>query len=209
MEEYKPVNKGTTQLFDNPVLEGLTRTNFWFPVSIYYILAVAVLSYGLITQSYNFWIIPVLFIGGLIIFSLVEYMIHRFLFHFPAKTQKQKELIYTVHGVHHEFPRDKDRLVMPPVVSIILAGVFFVSFYFLIGKYAFIFFPGFIAGYSTYLFIHYAVHAYKPPKNFLKYLWKHHSLHHYKDTDTAFAVSFPFWDIIFGTMPGERKHSHD
>ena len=207
MEDYKPVNKGTTQLFENPVLEGLTRTNFWFPVSLYYSLAVAVLIYGFATETFTFLTIVVAFIGGLLSFSLVEYLIHRFLFHFRAKNDRQKKLLYTMHGVHHEFPRDKDRLVMPPVVSILLAGLFLALFYFLFGKYAFIFFPGFIAGYSTYLFIHYAVHAYKPPKNFLKYLWKHHSLHHYKDNDAAFAVSFPLWDIIFGTMPGEKKHS--
>ena len=207
MEDYKPVNKGTTQLFENPVLEGLTRTNFWFPVSLYYILAVAVLVYGFATETFVFLTTAVTFIGGFLSFSLVEYLIHRFLFHFRPKSDKQKKLLYTMHGVHHEFPRDKDRLVMPPVVSILLACIFFALFYFLIGKYAFIFFPGFIAGYSTYLFIHYAVHAYRPPNNFLKYLWKHHSLHHYKDTNSAFAVSFPLWDIIFGTMPGERKHS--
>lgn len=56
-------------------------------------------------------------------------------------------------------------------------------------------------GYAIYLFIHYVVHARKPPKNFLKYLWTHHSLHHYVFEDRAFGVSSPLWDIIFKTMP--------
>jgi 4-hydroxysphinganine ceramide fatty acyl 2-hydroxylase len=69
------------------------------------------------------------------------------------------------------------------------------------GDYGLIFFAGFVAGYSTYLIIHYAVHALKPPKNFLRYLWRHHSHHHYSSVDTAFGVSLPFWDVLFGTMP--------
>jgi sterol desaturase/sphingolipid hydroxylase (fatty acid hydroxylase superfamily) len=205
IKDYKPNNKGTKQLFENPVLEGLSRTNFWFPVSLYYVLSIVVLTYGLATESFNWWGVPLIFIIGLLSFSFAEYLIHRFIFHFVPKNDKQKKLLYAMHGVHHEFPRDKDRLVMPPVVSIILAIVFFFLFQLLIGKYAFIFFPGFASGYSTYLFIHYMVHAYRPPQNFLKLLWKHHTLHHYKDTDAAFAVSFPFWDILFKTMPENKK----
>ena len=192
-------------MFENPVLEGLTRTNFWFPVTMYYVAAAGIFIYGLFTETFLWWQILLYLTIGLIVFSFVEYLVHRFLFHFPAVTKKQKEMLYTMHGVHHEFPRDKDRLVMPPVISVLLAIGFFFLFHAVIGKIVYLFYPGFIAGYSTYLFIHYAVHAYRPPNNFLKYLWKHHSLHHYKDTDTAFAVSFPLWDIMFGTMPKEKN----
>jgi sterol desaturase/sphingolipid hydroxylase (fatty acid hydroxylase superfamily) len=205
IKDYKPINKGTKQLFENPVLEGLSRTNFWFPVTLYYLLALGVLVYGLATETFVWWSIPLLIITGFLVFSLVEYLIHRFLFHFEPKNERQKKLLYTIHGVHHEFPRDKDRLVMPPVVSILLAAGFFLLFYAVTGKFSFLFFPGFAGGYSTYLFIHYAVHAYRPPSNFLKYLWIHHTLHHYKDTEAAFAVSFPLWDIFFGTMPEDKK----
>ncbi|MGI8893130.1 MAG: sterol desaturase family protein [Bacteroidia bacterium] len=205
INDYKPNNKGTKQLFENPVMEGLSRTNFWFPISLYYIAATVVLGYGLATETFALWKIPVIFITGFILFSFVEYLIHRFIFHFEPKNEKQKKLMYAIHGVHHEFPRDKDRLVMPPVISVLLAMLFFFFFNFIMGKYAFLFFPGFAAGYSTYLFIHYAVHAYRQPQNFLKFLWKHHTLHHYKDTDSAFAVSLPIWDVLFKTMPEDKK----
>lgn len=59
---------------------------------------------------------------------------------------------------------------MPPLISIGLAVLFYLLFRLLAGDYVWLFFPGFLAGYSTYLVIHYAVHRYKPPRNFLKYL---------------------------------------
>jgi len=94
---------------------------------------------------------------------------------------------------------------MPPLISIGLAVLFYLLFRLLAGDYVWLFFPGFLAGYSTYLVIHYAVHRYKPPRNFLKYLWKHNSLHHYKSDDYAFSVSLPAWDLLFGTMPKQKN----
>jgi sterol desaturase/sphingolipid hydroxylase (fatty acid hydroxylase superfamily) len=60
---------------------------------------------------------------------------------------------------------------------------------------------GFLVGYAGYLGVHYVVHVYNPPKNFLKVLWVHHAIHHYKDPDSAFGVSSPLWDYLLGTLP--------
>jgi len=208
MRDFKIDNKGSAQIFHNPVLEYLTRTNFLFPVVFYYALAAINLAFAFNNQEIHFvhvlWIFPL----AMIAFTLVEYAIHRFLFHFNATTDKQVELQYNIHGVHHEFPRDKDRLAMPPFVSIVLAAFFFFLFKILMEDYGMMFFAGFVSGYSTYLIIHYAVHALRPPKNFLKYWWRHHSHHHYSSVNTAYSVSFPIWDILFNTMPkakGEEK----
>ncbi|QQR96639.1 MAG: sterol desaturase family protein [Bacteroidota bacterium] len=40
---------------------------------------------------------------------------------------------------------------------------------------------------------------------FLSILWKHHSLHHYRSDNSAFSVSNPMWDYIFGTMPDKKS----
>ena len=153
--------------------------------------------------------IVILFPLGMVAFSLVEYLIHRFLFHFTPANEKQAQVKYSLHGVHHEFPRDKDRLAMPPLISLGVAGVFYLLFWLLLGDRVWLFFPGFVSGYSTYLIIHYAIHRFRPPANFLRYLWKHHSLHHYKSDDYAFSVSLPIWDVIFKTMPtASRKERH-
>ncbi|REJ80432.1 MAG: hypothetical protein DWQ33_12525 [Bacteroidetes bacterium] len=146
MRDFKIDNKGTTQLYKNPILEKLTRTNFLFPVILYYLISAFCISYLAIYRpevklvAYS-W----LFLIGLILFTLVEYLIHRFVFHFNAETEKEQQLQYNIHGVHHEYPRDKDRLVMPPVLSIFLASFFFVLFRYTIGIYGVILFAGFAA----------------------------------------------------------------
>jgi 4-hydroxysphinganine ceramide fatty acyl 2-hydroxylase len=209
MKNYKISNKGTKKLFDNKLLERLTRTHFLIPVLLYYFLSVAFLAFAYFKIDVTFWKVIYLFPIGMIMFSFVEYLIHRYIFHFNAETEKEEELKYHIHGVHHEFPRDKDRLVMPPVMSILIAVVFYFIFSLVFNEYVWLIFPGFLSGYSTYLVIHYSVHRFRPPDNFLKYLWKHHSLHHYKSEETAFSVSFPVWDILFGTMPDTIKSPAD
>ncbi|MDE0470592.1 MAG: sterol desaturase family protein, partial [Ekhidna sp.] len=69
------------------------------------------------------------------------------------------------------------------------------------GNLVFGFLPGFLIGYASYLWVHYMVHAFQPPKNFWRTLWVHHGIHHYKQPHRAFGVSSPLWDLIFRTMP--------
>lgn len=207
MKDFKIDNKGSGRLFSNSLLERLTRTHFLFPVILYFLLGFLLVVYAIIDTDIcflrNCWMFPL----GMLLFTLVEYLIHRFLFHFNAKSEVELRLQYQIHGVHHEFPRDKDRLVMPPILSILLAALFGSVFYLLLGKTGWIMFAGFLSGYSTYLTIHYSVHALRPPDNFLRVLWKHHSLHHYASVHAAFAVSMPLWDHLFGTMPPETTAS--
>ena len=119
-------------------------------------------------------------------------------------TTVRAKLQYTIHGVHHEYPKDKDRLAMPPLLSVTIATVLLLLFRLVMGDLAFAFLPGFIVGYAAYLAIHYMVHAFAPPKNFMKSLWINHGIHHYKDGDLIYGVSSPLWDYIYGTMK-ERK----
>ena len=204
MPDYKISNKGTKQLFGNKLLEALTRTHFAVPVTMYYVISAGLIIYAAFFTPLEMWRLVYWFPVGLITFTLVEYLIHRFLFHFEAKTEKQKQVKYNIHGVHHEFPKDKDRLAMPVPLSLVLASFFFFVFLPVTGKNIWLFFPGFLSGYSSYLFIHYAVHRFRQPRNFLSILWKHHALHHYKSEDTAFGVTFPLWDHIFKTMPTDK-----
>jgi sterol desaturase/sphingolipid hydroxylase (fatty acid hydroxylase superfamily) len=192
-------NIGTKVLFQNRLLERLTRTHFLFPVILFYTLSVLMVLIAALVFHFSALSLSLLFIGGAVAFTLAEYLIHRFLFHFHAETDKEKRIQYLIHGVHHEYPKDKDRLVMPPVVSVMLALIFFLLYWVLMNHASFAFFSGFCFGYSTYLIIHYSVHRYKPPKNLLRILWKHHALHHYREDEGNYSVSFPFWDLLFNS----------
>jgi len=197
----RPKHKGSATLMKNPHLEKLTRTHIAFPLILFSGISVILIYYGIIEKGIQFPNIILLFSIGFFFFTLVEYLMHRFLFHLPVTSQKREKFVYTIHGVHHDYPKDKSRLAMPPLLSLILATIFFIIFQSLMGNYSFGFLAGFLMGYNVYLSIHYSIHAFKVPGNFLKILWHHHSIHHYREPNRAFGVSSPFWDLVFGTMP--------
>jgi sterol desaturase/sphingolipid hydroxylase (fatty acid hydroxylase superfamily) len=201
----KPNHKGTAQLSDNPLIEKLTRTHIATPISIFIFIAASLITYGFINGFIGVLSAISLFFLGWFIFTFIEYLAHRFLFHMDTDTEVKKNIQYTCHGVHHEYPKDKERLAMPPIASLFLSSVFFFIFKLIFGQFVFGILSGFLFGYAVYLFVHYAVHAYPPPKNFLKVLWVHHSIHHYKDDEKAFGVSSPLWDWLLGTMPERNK----
>ncbi|MFM2369185.1 MAG: hypothetical protein RL619_1485 [Bacteroidota bacterium] len=197
-------SKESIRLFENPILESLTKTNALFVIATLALISLSILLFGIIKIKLSILGYIALFLSGTFVYTLAEYLIHRFIYH-SAEYKNPKKLIFKIHGMHHTTPRDKQRLVLPLPVSIPLAGLFIFIFWLIIGKYVFIFFPGFLMGYSYYLSLHYFIHTTKPPKNFFSYLWKHHLLHHYKNETVAYGLTFPLWDIIFGTMPKDKK----
>lgn len=197
----RPKNSGRKQIFKNPVLEKLSRTHISIPIAIFISISAGLLYYAFLYTTLPGYLIPFLFLSGLLFFSFFEYIAHRYLFHMKPDTRIKKIIQYSLHGVHHEFPKDKGRLAMPPPVSILLATLFFGIFYLLMHTKVFGFLPGMLTGYAAYLFVHYIVHAYPPPKNIFRHLWINHSIHHYKDSTVIFGVSSPLWDYVFGTMP--------
>ncbi len=201
MSKFKPKHQGTRALFDNPILERLTRTHILVPITLFLVYSAALMYWNIKTTSLSTLNTILFFLLGLLAFTLVEYLLHRYIFHMSTYTEARKKLQYTLHGVHHEFPKDKDRLAMPPLLSITIASILLLLFRLIMGDFVFAFLPGFLVGYACYLGVHFIVHAYPPPKNFFKVLWIHHGIHHYKAGEKAFGVSSPLWDKIFKTMP--------
>ncbi|OJW82121.1 MAG: fatty acid hydroxylase [Bacteroidetes bacterium 46-16] len=204
MQADKIKNKGQGRLFKNEYLETMTKTHPLVIFSIYLPIIGFMLYYGITYKGMSAGQSILLFAVGALSWSLFEYLIHRYLFHLVAHTERSKRLVYTMHGIHHEFPRDRERLFMPPIPSFILASILFTVFKLLLGVQVFAFFPGFIAGYLVYGSMHYAIHAFAPPK-FMKALWRNHHLHHYKYPDKGFGVSSILWDVIFRSMPRKEK----
>jgi hypothetical protein len=202
---FTPKNKGSRQLFKNPVLEKLTRTHIAVPLVIYFAYSIVLLYWSVTHTSLSVGVSVGMFILGALAFSWVEYMVHRHVFHMKTFTELRAKIQYTVHGVHHEFPKDKDRLAMPPLLSVTTSTILLLVFKVLLGDLVFSFLPGFLVGYAAYLSIHYMVHAYPPPKNFFKILWINHSIHHYKDGEIIFGVSSPLWDYIYGTIREKKQ----
>jgi 4-hydroxysphinganine ceramide fatty acyl 2-hydroxylase len=197
----RPDNFGSAVLFESPLLERISRTHISIPIIMFLGLSGISFFYAVTSTDISLGIGFLILIAGYFVFTFVEYMMHKHFFHMEPDTPVKDKLQYSVHGVHHDYPRDKDRLAMPPFVSAAYAAISYLIFRLIMGDYALYFLPGFLIGYASYLGVHYIVHAFSPPKNFLKVLWVNHAIHHYKDPDMAFGVSTPLWDIIFGTNP--------
>ncbi len=197
----RPDNFGSATLFSNPLLERISRTHISIPITLFLAISSVSMYYGVVSTSIPLVLGLVFFALGILAFTFVEYMMHKHFFHMEPDTPFKDKLQYNVHGVHHDYPKDKDRLAMPPFVSAAYAAIFYLVFTLIMGDFALYFLPGFLFGYAGYLGVHYAVHAYNPPKNFLKVLWVNHAIHHYKDPDSSFGVSSPLWDYLLGTLP--------
>jgi sterol desaturase/sphingolipid hydroxylase (fatty acid hydroxylase superfamily) len=209
MKFEKIHNKGQAQLFKNSYLEMLTKTH---PLVIWGVYLPAVLGlpyYSFHMLGFESLQIGFIFLGGMLFWTFFEYIMHRFVFHMVAESERAQKIVYVIHGNHHHFPRDKERLFMPPVPSLILASVVLSIMYLIMGKIAFMFFPGFLLGYLIYGTMHFAIHAWNPPFKWMKPLWRNHHLHHYKDEQKGYGVSTTIWDRVFGTMFDLNKEKED
>lgn len=202
-------NKGQAKLFQNSFLEMLTKSHPLVIWGMYIPVILWLLYYSFTNMEYSWWRIALVFSGGLFFWTFFEYLMHRYIFHMIADSEKAQKFIYIMHGNHHHFPRDKERLFMPPVPSLIIAGILFGLFYLVMGTNVFMFFPGFIFGYLLYGSMHYAIHAWNPPFKWMKSLWRNHHLHHYKDEHKGYGVSTTLWDRVFGTMFDLKKEKED
>jgi sterol desaturase/sphingolipid hydroxylase (fatty acid hydroxylase superfamily) len=205
IHDIKPKNDKAAKMFKNPVLDRLTNSHASIPISMLVLLGIGFLYWGIRITTLNAKNYVILTTIGILTWTLFEYLMHKHLYHMLPTNKVKGWIQYNMHGLHHEYPKDKSRLAMPPLAIALIAFLFLYVFRMLIGDYAFAFTPGFLFGYAGYLGVHYIVHAFQPPKNLFKALWINHSIHHYKDPDAAFGVSSPLWDYVFNTMPKKKK----
>jgi len=141
-------------------------------------------------------------LGGYVFWTLTEYWMHRIVFHFEPEDGIGARLHWIIHGVHHDHPNDRMRLVMPPSVSVPLAIAFYALFLLVLGgTVAPAFGAGFLVGYLIYDMTHYHVHHHTPRTRAGRRLREAHMRHHFQDDTRGFGVSAPWWDHIFGTAP--------
>jgi len=142
-----------------------------------------------------------LFLAGLAVWSLFEYFFHRYVFHFTPQGAFQERVSFLFHGVHHQYPNDKKRLVMPIALSLLIGVLLFMLSWPLFGALVWAYSAGFAVGYLAYDMTHYSIHHFKHPQaKWFKSLWKSHLDHHYRDSSKGYGVSSSFWDRIFGTI---------
>lgn len=146
-----------------------------------------------------------LVLAGIALWTFAEYWLHRKLFHWEPDHPIGRRMHFIIHGIHHDHPNDKLRLVMPPAASLPLGALFFAGFYLIAGApTAYPLFAGFLLGYLGYDYTHYYVHHFVPKSRLGRTLREQHMRHHFQDHRFGYGVSSPIWDLVFRTLP--RRH---
>jgi sterol desaturase/sphingolipid hydroxylase (fatty acid hydroxylase superfamily) len=196
----------SARLFKSDFLELFSHVHPSVPLIVYIPVMSYCLYQAVIDPTLPGASIAGLFMFGLFFWTLTEYLLHRFVFHYEPTTNWGKHLHFMMHGVHHDYPNDSLRLVMPPVVSIPLALLFYYLFIAVMGPAMTApFFAGFILGYMIYDSWHYASHHFAMKSPAWLWLKQYHMLHHYQDPQTRYGVSSPLWDYVFGTTATKEQ----
>ncbi|MBT3984242.1 MAG: fatty acid hydroxylase [Bacteriovoracaceae bacterium] len=190
----------SVKMFDNQFLESFTHVTpyhvlaVWVPVICYFIYKALFISQTSIMMTGS------LMIAGMAIWTLLEYWLHRIFFHYADESKPWSiKMNFFVHGVHHNYPNDKTRLVMPPVAGILISQVVYWPLLLLAGANTAALFAGIILGYIAYDMVHYATHHSTSQNKLFKILKRHHLKHHFNNHDLDFGVTNTFWDKVFGT----------
>ncbi|XP_034734914.1 fatty acid 2-hydroxylase [Etheostoma cragini] len=220
---HQPVDR-PIRLFGNPFLEASTKTSWywvpmvWVPVVLYFTWhCYTTLAKGTtrIELTSNFSIpirehfFPLLFLLGWFLWSLVEYCIHRFVFHMkpPAHNYYLITLHFLLHGQHHKSPFDGSRLVFPPGLASLMVGSFYLflcsTLPVIVGTSVFV---GGLCGYVVYDMIHYYLHYGSPKRGSYMYNLKaYHVKHHFEHQRAGFGITTTFWDHPFNTVIPDEK----
>ncbi|EPS73322.1 hypothetical protein M569_01436, partial [Genlisea aurea] len=196
------VTKETPRFFHNALLELLTRTPWWvvpvvwLPVVWWFVTSS--IEAGLTGPPHLAATMGV----GMLIWTLLEYSLHRFVFHVKTRSYWGNTLHYLIHGCHHKHPMDGLRLVFPPAPAAILAFLLWNAVKVLSTEpYSSALFGGGLLGYVMYDCTHYYLHYGKPLKGFAHDLKRNHMNHHFRIQNKGFGITSNFWDWVFATLP--------
>ena len=149
------------------------------------------------------WLVCV--VAGAVLWTLLEYAMHRFLYH-------RVLFFMRYHDAHHATP--DVYIGAPPIIGtgliVLVTFAPFVMHAPLVGGGLTV---GMLGGYAAYMVIHHACHFWKPvPGTYLYQAWLQHAAHHFHHGGANFGVTTAFWDHAFGTYNLEptrfgRRHA--
>ena len=195
-------------MFENPVLELASRVHPAVPPLLYLPVVTVCLVLAIGREDLGVPSVAGVFVLGLAFWTLAEYLLHRFVFHFEPDTRWGRRLHFIIHGVHHDYPHDPMRLVMPPSVSVPLATLVFLGFRLVLGPaWSLPFFAGFLIGYLIYDMTHFHIHHHRSDNKLSLALRRYHYRHHFQQSDRGYGVTSSLWDRVFRTIPILRRNS--
>lgn len=194
------------RLYENSFFEWLSRVHPIVPISLWGPVALGLIYWGH-RAGVSVAATAAITASGLLAWTLCEYVLHRWIFHWEPKGERLRRFYYPMHRLHHDV-QESDRLVTPPLMAVPIWLVFLGLFYFLLGKpWLFPFTGGFTIGYLGYDYLHYMTHFGNPRSRLGRGLRQRHLQHHFGREDVWFGVSSQIWDVVFGTTPARKRRS--
>ncbi|XP_047308489.1 dihydroceramide fatty acyl 2-hydroxylase FAH1-like [Impatiens glandulifera] len=198
------VSKEGPRFFENDFWEFLTKTHWW-AIPLIWLPVVCWFSLK------SFWLgrtppqIAILLVSGIFLWTLMEYSLHRFLFHIKTKSYWGNTAHYLLHGCHHKHPMDGLRLVFPPAATAILLVPFW-NLVKLISTQTTCpaLFAGVLLGYVMYDVTHYYLHHSQPTSEIPRNLKRYHLNHHFRIQTKGFGITSSLWDKVFETLPQSK-----
>lgn len=171
---------------------------FVYPVLIPMLAIAGLASGGWLAASE--WI--TLYLGFLALWTLIEYGLHRFVFH-------HMPFIRDMHHSHHV--EERAFIGTPLWLSFTaLCTIAFLPIWLTLGFWtASAVSCGLATGYLWYIATHHIMHHWHPDHSgYLYRLKRHHAVHHHIDPSSNFGVTTPVWDWVFGTLATQDAAVH-
>jgi sterol desaturase/sphingolipid hydroxylase (fatty acid hydroxylase superfamily) len=191
---------GSLRIFENRLLESLSHIHWWQVLVVWIPIITALFVASVVATGVPLGAAFGWTALGLALWTLVEYLLHRFLFHYRPRSALGRKIHFLAHGIHHLDPWDATRLVFPPLGALFIASFLFLGFWAALplGP-ALAAMAGLLAGYVTYDMTHYYTHHVRPKSRWGKMVKAWHLAHHHKYWTRLYGVSSPLWDIVFRT----------
>jgi hypothetical protein len=148
---------------------------------------------------------PALMALGILVWTLIEYLLHRFLLHSRPQAPALLAIVEKLHLGHHRNPQDEGKITVPVLGSLPIAGGLLGLFRLMTGSWpvAALLMTGSIAGYLYYEMMHFWIHCGARHGSWLSNRRANHLSHHFRDQMRWFGVTTQVWDLILGT--GTRR----
>ena len=217
VDDKKRRGGGTARITDDnrPSLTGIpwveewfTMTRWWHPAVTWIPISCAIIwLYGGLSALNAL---------GLLSWPILEYALHRWVFHlhtwFPTLwgllVPPRNVVHFLLHGYHHVYPGDRRRIATPVPLALAVIGFLYAIAVPIAGFCAHSFaqyIAGALLGFLVYDIVHTALHFPSssvwllPRLRWFRELKRHHDKHHYSRSDRNWGVSNTATDRVAGT----------
>lgn len=208
MKDY--VRHQRSRMFESDFFEFFSKVHPSTPFLLYIPATLAVLGYalttGLTTPLWAAVMLPVGWFG----WQIMEWSLHKSLFHWEGNSPFTRRMHQILHGYHHDYPDDDQRLVMPIGASLpVVLLIAFLLWLLRAPAFTVPYWAGMVLGYLWYDFTHWSTHFRKPLTEWGKRMRSHHMAHHFAVPDKNFGISHMWLDRMLGTLRTRPETPND